>query len=125
MFWLRLIIIYLALSEAGWMALDGSRALIVGDYVTPSSGEYAGQLGPWSRLVSAVGIPPRSTLMKAIFVGYGLIWLLITAAFAFSNAPWTWYAMFLAALFSLWYLPIGTAFGLLQLILLLILRYIR
>jgi hypothetical protein len=125
MTWLRAIIILLALLEAGWMAFDGTRALIVGDYVTPSSGEYAGQLGPWSRLVSAVGIPPRSILMKSIFVGYGFTWLALTAAFAFTNAPWTWFAMFLAALLSLWYLPVGTALGLLQLILLLILRSTR
>ena len=125
MSWLRIIIILLALLEAGWMAFDGTRALIVGDYITPSSGEYAGQLGPWSRLVSAVGIPPRSTLMKSIFAVYGFTWLALTAVFAFSNTSWTWYAMFLAALLSLWYLPIGTALGLLQLILLIILRFIR
>lgn len=59
----------LALFEAGWMAFDGVRALATGDYVTPSSGPYAGQLGPWSQVVSAVGIPPRSTAMKAIFAG--------------------------------------------------------
>ena len=125
MSWLRIIIILLALLEAGWMAFDGTRALIVGDYITPSSGEYAGQLGPWSRLVSAAGIPPRSTLMKSIFAVYGFTWLALTAVFAFSNASWTWYAMFLAALLALWYLPIGTALGLLQLSLLLILRDIR
>jgi hypothetical protein len=44
-------------------AYDGSRALIVGDYVTPKSGAYAGQLGPWAKLVAAVGIEPRSTVM--------------------------------------------------------------
>jgi len=38
----------LAAVEAGWMLFDGSRALIVGDYVTAKSGPYAGQLGPWT-----------------------------------------------------------------------------
>ena len=120
--WLRWVIVFLAVAEAGWMAFDGTRALITGDYVTPASGEYAGQLGPWARIVSAVGIAPRSTLMKTIFVIYGLAWLGITAAFAFSNVPWAWAAMFVAALLSLWYVPIGTAFGVLQLILLLVIR---
>ena len=73
--WLRWLVIALALAEAGWMAFDGIRALVVGDYVTPRSGSYAGQLGPWARLVSAVGIGPRSTLMKAVFAVYGLAWL--------------------------------------------------
>lgn len=120
--WLSWVIVFLAVAEAGWMAFDGTRALITGDYVTPSSGEYAGQLGPWARVVSAVGLAPRSTLMKMIFVIYGVAWLGITAVFAFGNAPWTWAAMFVAALLSLWYVPIGTALGVLQLILLLVTR---
>ncbi len=53
----------LAALEAGWMMFDGMRALIVGDYVTPKKGPYAGQLGPWSKLVSAIGLAPRSTLI--------------------------------------------------------------
>ena len=32
--------------EAGWMVFDGTRALVVGDYVTPSSEEHAGEPGP-------------------------------------------------------------------------------
>ncbi|HLF08680.1 MAG TPA: hypothetical protein VI789_04975 [Dehalococcoidia bacterium] len=79
--WLRWLVIALALAEAGWIAFDGMRALIAGDYVEPRSGPYAGQLGLWARLVSAVGVEPRSTLMKAVFAVYGLAWLVITAAF--------------------------------------------
>ena len=97
----------LAVLEAGWMVFDGARALVVGDYVTPSSGEYAGQLGPWSRVVSVVGIAPRSTLMKSIFVVYGAAWLAIAVCFAL-EIRWAWTAMLVAAIGSLWYLPIGT-----------------
>ncbi len=46
----------LAVSEAGYMAFDGSRALLVGTYITPQSGPFAGQLGPWSSLVANLGI---------------------------------------------------------------------
>jgi hypothetical protein len=49
---LRLVIAALALVEAGYMATDGIRALVVGDYITPRSGRFAGQLGPgrlWCR----------------------------------------------------------------------------
>lgn len=94
----------LALSEAGWMVFDGSRALMVGDYVTPNSGRFAGQLGPWASLVSAVGIEPRSTLMKCVFVVYGLLWLAVLAAYLLSMR-WAWMAMVVAAAGSLWYLP--------------------
>ena len=103
------------------MTFDGTRALTVGDYVTPSSGAYAGQLGPWNHIVRAVGIPPRSTAMKVIFVVYGLGWLTITFAFA-CHAAWAWQAMLVAAIATLWYLPVGTIFGIVQLVALALLR---
>jgi len=106
--WLRRAIIFLAASEAGYMALDGIRALIVGDYITPPGG----QLGPWSTVAAAVGISPRSTLMKGVFAGYGLGWAAIIVAYA-ARAPWAWPAMLLAAALSLWYLPVGTLFSVL------------
>ena len=84
--WKNWIIVILVAFTAGWMLFDGTRALIVGDYVTPQSGEYAGQLGPWSNPVQAIGIEPRSTLMKSIFVLYGLIALAVAVCFAFGLA---------------------------------------
>ncbi len=36
------------------------------------STRYAGQLGPWSKIVSLVGIPPRSTFMKLLFILLGV-----------------------------------------------------
>lgn len=71
--WLRWVVVVLALVEGGWLAFDGTRAFVVGDYVTPGSGPHAGRLGPWSSVVSTVGIEPRSDLMKAIHVGLSLI----------------------------------------------------
>lgn len=111
----------LTLLEAGWMTFDGMRALVVGDYVTPRTGAHAGQLGPWQHAVSAVGIAPRSTTMKLIFVIYGASWLLIAVAFA-RGASWAWTAMVVAAVASLWYFPIGTLCSLVILALLLWIR---
>jgi len=116
--WLRWIVIALALMEAGWMTFDGARALIIGDYVTPKSGEYAGQLGPWTKVVSAVGIAPRSTLMKWTFVIYGMTWLIIIGCFALES-PWARWAMLIAAAGSLWYLWVGTISSLILITLLL------
>jgi hypothetical protein len=42
------LIVALALLEGSWLAFDGAHALITGDYVTPKTGRYAGQLGPIS-----------------------------------------------------------------------------
>lgn len=114
MTWLRLVLVILGLIEGTWMSFDGTRALTVGDYVTPTSGARAGELGPWNYVVRAVGIPPRSTAMKLIFVVYGVSWLIIALGLGF-RAAWAWPAMVIAAIATLWYLPVGTVFGLLQL----------
>jgi len=119
--WLRWVILILALTEGGWFAFDGLRALTVGDYVTPTTGRYAGQLGPWARVVSAAGLEPRSTLMKSIFAVYGLLWLVAMACFA-AGWRWAWHAMLVAAIGALWYLPFGTLLSLLQVVLLFALR---
>jgi len=120
MHWLRWVVVILALLDAGYMTVDGARALLTGDYITPKTGEYAGQLGPWTQLVRTIGIEPRSTLMKSLFTAYGVIWLIITFCFAL-KFPWAWWAMLLAAVGSLWYLWIGTLSSIIQIMLLLLL----
>lgn len=114
---MKWIVVVLALTVGGWMAFDGAHALLVGDYVTPRTGEHAGRLGPWAALVSAVGIEPRSTLMQSAFLTYGMTWIVVMVAFI-RGAPWAWWGMVLAAAGSLWYLPFGTLLGVVQLALL-------
>jgi hypothetical protein len=118
---LRVVITILALGPGFFMTFDGTRALVVGDYVTPSRGPYAGQLGPWSDVVAAVGIPPRSTPMKAAFVACGLAWLVANAAF-FRRAPAGARMLAAISVLTLWYLPIGTIVSVAVLIGLAILR---
>lgn len=110
-------IIVLAGIVAGWFAFDGAFALLTGDYVTPSTGPYAGQLGPWATMMMATGVDPRSTLIRVLFLLYGVGWLVVIAAFA-TRRRWAWAAMVAAAVCSLWYLPFGTLLGLIQISLL-------
>lgn len=51
--WSRWVLVALCSVQGGYMVLDGARALAVGSYITPGSGEHAGRLGPWARLVDA------------------------------------------------------------------------
>ena len=116
--WIPVLLVFLT---AGWMLFDGTRALIVGDYVTPTTGEYAGQLGPWSNLVKAIGIEPHSTLMKSIFVVYGLAALAIASCFII-GLPWARMALIVVCILGLWFLPVGTATNILALIFLITTR---
>jgi len=119
MHWIGWIVLVLALLEGGWLAFDGGRALAVGDYVTPKSGRFAGQLGPWSRVVRAVGIEPRSTLMKSIHLLLGSVWIGFMICFAL-GLPWAWWGMLVCAVLGLWYLPFGTLLSMVQIVLLLL-----
>lgn len=117
----RATIILFAIVEGLWMGFDGTRALTVGDYVTPRSGARAGELGPWRYIVESVGIAPRSVLMKIIFVAFGLAWLIIAGALL-RRVPWAVNAAFIGGALTLWYLPVGTAFGIIEIALCLSLR---
>ena len=103
------------------MTFDGTRALLVGDYVTPRTGPHAGELGPWHYVVERVGITPRSTAMKLIFVAFGISWLVIGAALVLQLA-WAPTAALVAAILTMWYLPVGTVSSVIQIVLLLLLR---
>jgi len=118
---LRGCIVLLALAPGIFMTFDGLRALVVGDYVTPTTGPFAGQLGPWSGVVSAAGVEPRSAVMKTVFVIFGVTWLSATAGFLI-RARWSTGALAGLAVATLWYLPVGTLVSILVLIGLAILR---
>ena len=119
MHWSAWIVAALVLLNGGWMAFDGARALVAGDYITPKTGQYAGQLGPWSKVVQAAGIAPRSTLMKSIFVVNGLAYLIVMVAFLLKTS-WAWSALLIVAALGLWFLPFGTLVNLIVIVLLLL-----
>ena len=110
------VIAALVVFNASWMGFDGARALVVGDYVTPQG---SGRLGPWSGLVSALGVDPRSGIMKTTFVFYGVSSLGVALAFLM-KVSWGWRGMVIIAALGLWYLPFGTVLGSLTLVLLLL-----
>ena len=121
---LKWTVVLLSTLNAGYMSFDGLRALILGDYIRPRHGQYAGKLGPWAELVRQIGIDPESTLMKLIFVAWGLAGLSFTFFFAL-DAAWAWNAMIIFAICSSWYLYMGTGSSIIQILLLIIIRLIR
>ncbi len=111
--------IALALLEGGWLLFDGLHAFATGDYVTPRSGEYAGQLGPWSHLWRGLGIDARSVLVKGVHVGLGGTWVVVIGCFAL-RLGWAWHSMMSCAIAGLWYLPFGSLLSAIQIALLLL-----
>lgn len=114
---MKWVIAALIVLTAGYMFYDGIHALSTGNYITPSEGEYTGQLGPWAGLVESINIDPHSTLMKTVFVAYGLSALVGVAGFL-TDQVWGRSALLIMSVLGLWYLPIGTAVNIVVLMLL-------
>lgn len=117
--WTVWIVVALVLLNGGWMTFDGGRALLVGDYITPKTGPHAGMLGPWSRLVQAAGIGPRSTPMKTTFLVYGMLHVGAAVAFVLGLSS-AWVVLLALAVLGLWYMPFGTLINLIVIVLLLL-----
>ena len=117
-------IVILAVIGSSYMIFDGTRAMIKGDYIRPKSGEYANQLGPWTMVVEKIGIEPMSTTMKLIFITWGIIGLVITISFIM-NLEWSWKALLIYNILSLWNLFFGTMTSILQIILLIIFKLVK
>ena len=115
---LKWIVLALALFQGGWLTFDGSRALIVGDYLTPATGSRAGQLGPWSHVVSSLGFEPRSRFIKCFHLFLGIAWLIALIVLAVRPASGWWLALG-CGVATLWYLPIGTVISIIVIVLLL------
>lgn len=104
-----------------WLLFDGVRAFATGDFVTPASGPHAGELGPWSMVLEAMGIAPRSALAKGLHGALGTLWVGSLCGLV-GGTRWAWWTLVACAALSLWYLPLGTLVALAELGLLLLLR---
>ena len=103
---------FLGLLNGGWMVFDGFHVLIKGKYFGP-------ELGPWSAVVSSLGIDPLKIGPVSVIIGF--IWLIFTAGELF-NQNWAWLIGIVALIITLWYFPVGTFLSILIFILLIVFR---
>ena len=106
----KVIISLIALLVGGWMIFDGAHILITGRYFGPE------KPGPWSSIVSAVGLDPFS--LGGPFIVLGALWLLFLVSMLLHQS-WARYGALVVAVATLWYLPVGTVLSLLYIVLLL------
>lgn len=105
--WRTTTVAILVLLTGGWMTFDGIHAFVTGDFVTPRSGEHAGQLGPWAAIPRAAGIDPRGVGVELFFVSFGVAYLAALAVFLAGRRGGRG-AVAAGAAIALLYLPFGT-----------------
>lgn len=92
------------------MIFDGIHVLARGKYFGPPDP------GPWSNLVTRVGLNPFS--LGPLFIVLGACWIVFLIAML-RGQPWGRTGAVVVAVASLWYVPVGTVLSVIYLALLL------
>ena len=106
---LNLAMAVVALLAGGWMIFDGLHVMLRGKYFGPE------RPGPWSIPFERLGVNPFA--LGPLFITLGVMWLVFAGATVTGHA-WGRVGAAIAAVASLWYLPLGTILALVYLALL-------
>jgi hypothetical protein len=111
--WIKIGFLVIAILNGGWMLFDGVHVLVKGKYFGPP------QPGPWSQVVTAVGLNPFS--LGPLFVGLGLLWI-VAAGGILQGSSWAWLLAVIVSVASLWYIPIGTLLSIIAILILILFK---
>lgn len=108
--WIALI---MALLNGGFMLIDGIHVLLKGKYIGPE------KPGPWANLFYKLNINVFN--LGPLFICIGLLWLIWLFGF-WTQQTWSYTFGIFVCVTTLWYLPVGTLFSVVILLLLLFAR---
>lgn len=91
------------------MLLDGIYVMIKGKYIGPE------KPGPWADLFYKFKIDVFK--LGPLFIVFGLLWL-FWLYWLWTNQSWTYVLGIAISILTLWYLPVGTIFSLIILLIL-------
>lgn len=107
---MKILIGILGFLNGGYMLLDGIYVLLKGKYIGPE------RPGPWSTLLEKMGVGNVFSL-GPLFIAFGLCWMVWLYALL-TLQPWAVWFGILVSILTLWYLPVGTLFSLIILVIL-------
>ncbi len=110
---MKILITILGIINGGFMLIDGIYVLINGKYIGPE------KPGPWANIFSKLEIDVFK--LGPLFITFGILWLIWVFGL-WTNQSWTYIFGFLISILTLWYLPVGTFFSIIVLVLLLTLK---
>jgi len=109
----KIAIIVLSLLNGGYMLADGIYVLLNGKYIGPA------KPGPWANIFQFFNIDVFK--LGPIFIAFGVTWLCFIGLYL-GNVSWAFTFGIIMCLLTLWYLPVGTVFSLITLVLIILLR---
>ena len=99
---MKILITILGFLNGAYMLLDGIFAMIKGKYIGPE------KPGPWANLFYKLNIDVFK--MGPVFILFGLLWLIWLFGL-WTNQSWTYAFGLIISILTLWYLPVGTLFS--------------
>jgi hypothetical protein len=107
---LKILITILALLNGCYMLIDGIYVMLKGKYIGPE------KPGPWAELfykldVNVFGLGP-------LFIAFGLLWIVWLYSL-WANQSWSYLFGIIISILTFWYLPVGTLFSVIILVVLL------
>jgi hypothetical protein len=111
---MKLLVSLLALLNGGYMLLDGIYVMAKGKYIGPP------KPGPWAELFYPLGVDVFR--LGPLFILFGLLWLTWLYGF-WSRQRWAFVFGIIISIATLWYLPVGTLFSLIILLVLVLGRH--
>lgn len=110
---MKLLVTILALLNGGYMLLDGLYVMFKGKYIGPE------KPGPWATLFYKLDV--NVFKLGPLFIFFGLLWLGWLWAL-WTSQDWAYIFGVLISILTFWYLPVGTLFSIVILIILLTAR---
>ena len=99
----------LAILNGGYMLLDGIYVMIKGKYIGPE------KPGPWAGIFEKFNVDVFK--LGPLFIVYGLLWLAWLYGL-WTNQSWSYVYGIVISILTFWYLPVGTLFSLIILLVL-------
>ncbi len=110
---MKIVVLLLAFLNGAYMLLDGVYVILKGKYIGPE------KPGPWASLFEKWQVDVFK--LGPLFIVFGLAWL--TWIYAFWNQlAWARGMGITLGVLTLWYLPVGTLFSIIIIVLLLVAR---
>jgi hypothetical protein len=110
---MKLLVTILGSINGLYMLIDGIFVLVNGKYIGPE------KPGPWAGLFDKLGVDVFK--LGPLFILFGLAWLGWIMAL-WSGQPVAWLFGIMISVLTLWYLPVGTLFSLIILLVLMLMR---
>jgi hypothetical protein len=106
---MKILITILGLLNGGYMLLDGIYVMLKGKYIGPE------KPGPWAGIFERLNVDVFK--LGPLFIVIGIMWLTWLYGL-WTNQSWTYLSGIVISILTFWYLPVGTVFSLIILLLL-------